>query len=74
MLVHVDQTWRQRAPAAIDDGRVGVGLNVSLGNFLDEIAFDEDTYAFGNCVALAVKDVDVGEQNLRLGLLFSRYG
>ncbi len=71
--MHVDQTRHQRSPAAVDHLRA-VGLDLALGYFLDEIAFHQHAHALGKLVTLAVKDVDVGEENLRFGLLFLRYG
>jgi hypothetical protein len=59
--VHVVETWHQRAPAAVDHRRVVACLDLAFGNFFDEIAFDQNTHAFLERVALTVEDIHVGK-------------
>src|SRR5262249_29437030 len=59
--VGVDQAWHERAPAAVDDGRLLRGRDVAA-DLLDLVADDEDGRARGELVRRAVEHLHVLEQ------------
>ena len=63
--MHVDQTGHQRAAAARDHGRSGIGRDRCCRNPFDNVAPDENIRWRGEGAALAVEDEDIGEQRLR---------
>ena len=68
MGMTVDQPRHQRAATAVDDRRAH-GFNYAIGHLLDQVALDQHAHAHGELFGLAVEDVDVGDQDLRFGLI-----
>ena len=70
VCVAIDQSRHQRATTAVDHLGQTIGLDPTPGDLLDQVPFDQNAHAHGELVALAIEDVDAGEQNLRQCFLF----
>ena len=69
MDMRVDQARHQRAPPAVyGDGTWSRGSR-AFPNFLDQVSFDQPVGVFDELLLLAVEDVDVSKEGLRLGRL-----
>ena len=68
MNMRVDQARHQRASAAVDH-RGALRVNRAGRDLLDQVAFDKNVGVFDELLLLAVEDVDVSKEGLRLGRL-----